>query len=738
MGEVRLAKHAGFCFGVKRAVQAVEECLKEGRVYTYGEIIHNSIVVEELRRRGAIPVDTLDLPAGSTLIIRSHGVPPEVYEECEKKKIRIVDATCPFVKRIHETVNKYKKQGDKIVIVGQWDHPEVVGIRGWCGEAVVLNSVEEAQCFAKEEPAGTPVCMVAQTTIVSKLFQDIDAVLRRHFHQFRSINTICSTTAARQNEAVELAKTSDQVIVIGGRNSSNTQKLAQICAKYCKNVIMIENPRDHLLENAGKNGIISSIVAGASTPDWIIREVVAKMTEFENVNSEALQEEQTAEQEQPVVEETAAAETAESAEVELKEEPEAQKEEDESAAEAEQSFADAFEKTLNRIHNGQIIKGTVVQISNGEVCVNIGYKSDGFIPKNEFSADPDVNPEEVVKVGDEIEVSVVKVNDGEGNVLLSKKAVDSRKAWESMAEDMKNGTVFETTVADVVKGGLIAYINGVQAFIPASHASNHYIEKLDTLKGQPIRVAIIEIDKNKRRIIASAKNVLKAEAEAKKKEILDGLEVGQRVKGIARRITDFGVFVDIGGIDGLLHVTDISWSRVKHPSDVVKVGDELELVILAVDKEKERISLGLKQTQPHPWETAAERYTVGSVIEGKVVRIGSFGAFVALEPGIDGLVHISQVAPKHVEKVEDELSVGDVIKVKVLSVDPEKRRIGLSRKAVIMDERKAEAPKKEVRVDENGDHYVLPPIQHNTTTLADIFPDISDIIGDVSDDEDKE
>lgn len=766
--KVRVAKNAGFCFGVRRAVEAVEESLKQGPVYTYGDIIHNRSVVEDLRKRGAEPVGQLDLPEKSRLVIRAHGAPPQVYEECARRGIEVVDATCPFVKRIHKTVSDYKSRGYEIIIAGKPCHNEVIGIQGWAGnDAVVLETVEEAKSFAERNGRRGKGCIVAQTTMQPATFQAILEVLKRQYDDFAAVNTICETTVERQRETADLAAQSDVVVVIGGKHSANTRNLALICQKNCENVKMIEKPDELILEINAKDDIITSVVAGASTPDWMIREVVAKMTEFEKENPEIVQEDttglnETAQVEQPIQQEDAAAaetaqKTPEPAEVTDSAETEASKEQDEGSvageesveeaskpvaeddAEQQESFADAFEKTMNRIRNGQIIKGTVVQIANGEVSVNIGYKSDGYIPRSEFSADPDVNPEDSVSVGDEIEVSVLKVNDGEGNVLLSKKAVDARKAWDEIVADAENDTVFETVIAEAVKGGVIAYIKGVQAFIPASQASDRYVENLEELKGKPVKVCIIEVDKGKKRIIASVRKVLKQEAEQKKKELFENLEVGSRVKGIVRRITDFGAFVDIGGIDGLLHVTDLAWSRVSHPSDVVTIGQELELEVLAVDKDKERVSLGLKQTLPHPWETANERYHEGDTIEGKVVRIGSFGAFVALEPGIDGLIHISQVAPRRIEKVEDELKVGDIVTVRILNVDPERHRISLSRRAVLAEEAKKNEPQNDSsssyrRHEEREPRVEVPPVVHSTVTLADFFPPMDDILNDDEDD----
>ncbi|MDO4543854.1 MAG: 30S ribosomal protein S1 [Clostridia bacterium] len=380
---------------------------------------------------------------------------------------------------------------------------------------------------------------------------------------------------------------------------------------------------------------------------------------------------------------------AEEVKAEVAAEPETEVKAEEVKAEAEDTsdnFEQAFEKTVKRIRPGEMITGTVLQIVDGEVYVNVGYKSDGVIPKGEFSSDPEVNVNELVKEGDSIDVEVVKVNDGEGNVLLSRRNVEGKKLWDDMLKEDIVGKVFESVCKEVVKGGIVVDINGIRAFIPASQAAVRYVENLSTFVGKEMKVKILEVDTERKRIVASAKQAILEERAAAKKAKWDALVVGSKVMGTVRRITDFGAFVDIGGIDGLVHVTDAAWGRVKHPSDVLSVGQKIEVLILNVDPEKERISLGYKQLQPKPWTLAAEKYPIGTIVEGKVVRVVPFGAFVALEPTIDGLVHISQVSARRIEKVEDAIKVGDVIRCKVLEVNVEAKRISLSRKDVLLEE----------------------------------------------------
>ncbi len=785
--QVLVAQHAGFCFGVKRAVEmALSAADKDRSVFTLGEIIHNPAVVDDLRAKNILPISPAhwdQLPSGSTLIIRSHGAGPEIIKGCSERGIRLIDATCPFVRRIHNIVRDASDTGRAIYIAGEPDHPEIVGICGWAtGGATVLPDAKSAGMLPHSLP---PACLVAQTTLQRETFEHIRSVLCERCADLDVYDTICDTTAQRQQEAAELAAKCSVMLVVGGKSSSNTQKLARICEKSCKYTYSVENPGQLVLEKIHSNDIIG-IVAGASTPQWMIREVVTRMNELEKTTAEttevvansapveAAQAEAT-EAAQAVTEvdkpEAAPSVKAESAAVE---EPSAEVAESNDSAD---SFAEAFEKTLVRIRNGQVLTGTVVQVTENEVCVNIGYKSDGFIPRNEFSSDPDVNPIDVVKVGDSIEVEVTKVNDGEGNVLLSRKSVESKKLWdELLTEAETEGKVFDAVGKEVVKGGLIASINGVRAFVPASHVSTKYVENLSDFVGKPMKLSVIEVDKSRKRIVASQKNVLLAEMETEKKQKWAALQVGSKLSGVVRRLTDFGAFVDIGGIDGLIHVTDVAWGRVKHPSDVLKIGQQVEVVVLNVDVEKERVSLGYKQLQPKPWTMAGEKYPVGSIVEGKVVRIVPFGAFVALEPTIDGLIHISQISVRRIAKVEDEINVGDVVRCKVLDVNSEAKRISLSRKEVILEENpeiaeqlsaeraerdrqyaerqeqraaerqqrvarpeRAQQPRPErsavaaqspvsdrpererrPRRSEDGD-YDLPPVQTTTTSLADLF-----------------
>ena len=639
-----LASHAGFCFGVRRAVGTAE---KAAPAVTLGPIIHSPQVVERLRRMGIVPVDALEeIPDGVRAVIRSHGVDRATYDALARKGCEVVDATCPFVARIHDMAREASRAGIPLVVVGEAEHPEVRGILGWTdGEKYAVLSREDVESL----PHLSEALVVSQTTMVEEKFRELCSALAEKIDRPDVRATICPATRDRQNECVEIARKADVMIVIGGRESSNSRKLYRLAARFCPRTFFIESAAELSGVHAAPSDVIG-ITAGASTPDCIIKEVVARMNDIEK-----------------------------KAPIEETQDPSVMSMED-------------VDKTLVQLRPGQIVTGQVVQISDDEVCVNVGYKADGLVKKSDLSSTD-------VKIGDEIEVEVVKVNDGEGNVLLSQKNIINRKAWEDICAKEEAGEFVEGIGKEAVKGGLLADVEGVRTFIPASQLSLRYVEKIDEFVGQPMKLKIIEIDKAKKRIVASRKAVLMAEEAEKKKHIWETLEVGSIVKGTVRRLADFGAFVDIGGVDGLVHVTDLSWGRVKHPSDVVSVGQEIDVKILNVDPERERISLSYKQTQPRPWTVAADKYPVGSVVEGKVVRITTFGAFVELEPGLDGLVHISQCALTRIAKVEDAVNVGDIVRVKVLDVNTEAKRISLSIREVLEDEALDSVPEDEFAID---------------------------------------
>ena len=650
MSNIRVAESAGFCFGVKRAIEMAYEAIGvEPKIYSYGQLIHNKTVTDDLASKGLEIVENLDGLTEGTLLIRSHGVGKALYDEAEAKGLKILDGTCPFVKKIHNIVHDKLAEGMGIIIVGDGTHPEVIGINGWCENAAVILEDEEA-AKTKEIPEKEKYAVVVQTTFRQAKLDKILEILQDRGVNMEVHNTICSATEKRQTEAEELSKTVDKMIVIGGKNSSNTQKLVEICAKNCGNTVHIETICDLVLNNFEKNDKIG-ITAGASTPPAIIKEVVVTM-------SEALEN---------------AVQNLEGSE--------------------EATFEQMLEESLVTLHTGDVVKGTVIQVVNEEVSVNLGFKSDGIIARGEFSSDPTVIPSKTVQPGDEIEVFVVRVNDGDGNVMLSRKRIEAQKGIEEIEAAYNDKAVVTGTVTNVVKGGLIAVVNGVNVFIPSSQVSNRFIEDLSVFNGQELEFNIIEVDRVKRRFIGGRKALVEQEIAAKRAALFETIQAGSRVNGTVSRLTDFGAFVDLGGVDGLIHISEMSWGRISNPKEVLKEGQEVEVFVLDVDKEKGKISLSLKDADKNPWKLAAEKYAVGSIVEGKVVRMVPFGAFVELEPGVDGLVHISQIANKHVVKPEDELKVGEIINVKVLEVNPEQKKISLSK-------RQADAPVEEAPAEE--------------------------------------
>lgn len=630
---ISVARHAGFCMGVRRAVDGALKAAKEGKsIVSFGELAHNPEVIEKLASHGISVIHTVEEAKGRTVLIRSHGVSPEVTSQLLETADEVIDLTCPFVKRLHDFVANYSADGSPVILIGQSDHPEVVGTIGCAqGRVYTVHDVNEAAALPQMERA----LAVSQTTFPHERWEEILPVLRERVGELTVQDTICTATALRQSEARELARQVDAMLVVGGMNSANTRKLYETCKRICARTLMVERAAD--IPPGFANNLESiGITAGASTPDWSLKEVVTRMTDKEVLDQVTTEE-------------------------------------------AESSFMADVEATLVKIRPGQTVKGTVVQITEDEVCVNIGYKSDGLIKREDLVT-------ENVEMGDEIEVEVVKVNDGEGNVLLSQRNILNRKAFAELVEKYNNNEYVEGVGKEVVKGGLICTVNGIRAFVPASQISNRYVEKIGEFVGQTLKLKIIEMDEQKRRIVASRRAVVREEAVAKKAEAWAKLAEGEVVHGVVRRLTDFGAFVDLGGVDGLIHVTDLSWAHVKHPSEVVAPEQEVEVKILSLDTERERIQLGLKQLMPKPWDLAPEKYPAGAVVTGKVVRITTFGAFVELEPGIDGLVHISQCAATRIQKVEDAVNVGDVVDVKVLNIDPEAKRISLSIRALLEPE----------------------------------------------------
>ncbi len=623
--EIIIAKNAGFCFGVKRAVDMTINELNSSRnhVYSYGPLIHNPQVVSSLEKDGLTTINSLDDINNGSIIIRSHGVPKSVKQRMEDLNLDLVDCTCPYVISVHKKVEDYSNKGYDIIIIGDYNHPEVIGINGWCdNKAHIINSKEDALNLPKMDK----VCVVSQTTNTLEKFELLSEIVQTKANEVSLFNTICNATKVRQESVEEVSKKVDAMIVIGGQSSSNTKKLVEISKKYCNNVYHIETIKDLSLQDIQIFNTIG-ITAGASTPDWIIKEAVEAM---DNLNNDEMME--------------------------------------------------AIESSFTRIHRGEVVKGTVLYVTDNEVMVNINYKIDGIINRDELSKDPDVKPRDLFKVGEEIQVYIIKLDDGQGNVVLSAKRVDDLKNWDVLEESFNSKSEVECKVLSVVKGGLTVLVLGINGFMPASHVSTSYITDLNQFKGRTFKARVIDLDKDKRRVIVSRKDVEKEELNKKKTVLWDKLELNAIIEGTVQRLTDFGAFVDLGGVDGLIHISDLSWNRVKHPSEILKAGDKVEVKILSLDKEKNRISLGLKQTVEEPWTLFKSTVNVGDVVEGKVVNLLDFGAFVRLNEGVDGLLHVSQISKDHINKPSDILKVGESITVKVIEINDEERRISLSAK----------------------------------------------------------
>ena len=650
MREVTVAKSAGFCFGVDRAVKMVySELSKDSKVATLGPIIHNQDVVNDMKSKGARVIESVDeLEPDETVVIRSHGVGREVYEQIAAKGNRMLDATCPFVSKIHRIVAEKTKEGYIILIAGDVNHPEVQGIIGHCDQNyyVFKDNFELKDLFEKNNNfLKKKLAFVAQTTYNIVVWEECLKVIPKNDPDIVIFDTICNATDTRQSDAAELAKNSDVMIVVGGRHSSNTVKLFEVCSRYCK-AYHIENS-DELsslkLPCAGRIGI----TAGASTPAYIIKEVQTTMTE--NVNLTANPDEEI-------------------------------------------DFAQALDESFKKIHTGEKVKGIVVSVSNAEITVDLGTKHTGYVKLEDLTDDPTKKPEDIVSVGDEIELIVVKVNDADGTAALSKRKVDEQAGYDTIVKAKEEGTVLEGTVTRVVNKGVIVNYLGVRVFIPASQTGLPRGAELEQLNKQKVQFKIKEVEEGgKKRAVGSIKDVDSAKREEAKAKFWESAEVGQTFVGKVKSLTSFGAFVDLGGIDGMVHISELSWKRIKHPSEVVNVGDTIEVYIKDLNQEENRISLGFKKAEDNPWEIFCSQYQVGDVVKATIVSITSFGAFAQIIDGVDGLIHISQIADKKVENVKDILTVGDVVDVKIIDIDTEAKRISISIRALLEDAADEEA-----------------------------------------------
>ena len=656
--QIRLAETAGFCFGVDRAVSLVEKTLQEGKkVVTLGPIIHNRHVVERFARQGVREVGSVsEICDGETVVIRAHGVPVQMQKELERRGLAVVDATCPFVKKIHTIAAQAAADGKKTVIIGTRTHPEVTAIASFCPGGSVFETAQELENWLAEDETrkNLPICMVFQTTSTQKMWKSCCEIAKKVCTNCEIFDTICRATEMRQKEATILSQKCDAMVVVGDARSSNTGRLAMICRQYCSRVCLVDHAGEldmHLFSSANTVGI----TAGASTPSWIIKEVNNKMSEELKV------------------------ETA-----------------------MEENFAELLEQSLKTLNNGDKVTGTVMAIGSTEIEVDLGTKHTAYIPLDDFSSDPNVKPEELVKVGDQIEAVVVHVNDGEGVVRLSKKRLEAGKAWDEVESAVESKEIVEGVVTEENKGGVVVMVKGLRVFVPASQSGVAKGGDLAELVKQTVKLRITEVNRARKRVVGSIRAVSSELRKAAQEKIWSEIEVGKQYHGTVKSLTSYGAFVDIGGVDGMVHVSELSWNRIKNPAEVVKVGDEIDVFVIALDPEKKKISLGYKTEETNPWTIFTNKYQVGDVADAKIVKLMTFGAFAEILPGVDGLIHISQIADRRIGKPEDVLSEGQEVQAKIIDIDTEHKRISLSIRALLapaaeeaVEEAAEEAPAEE-------------------------------------------
>ena len=670
---ITVAKTAGFCFGVRRAVDTVYEQLNRlpdtphPKLFTLGEIIHNPQVVKDLHDLGAWAMNSMEelleaeeqaISQGRSpvpVIIRSHGVHRSVYTRLQTLRIPYIDTTCPNVQRIQKIVEEQGESPDEnklVLIAGDPKHPEIKGIIGHCNVSfVTFESADELLKLTENRPNLSKMnsVMVAQTTFNINEWQKCVETAKKLYTNLKIFDTICKATLMRQTEAAHLAEISDIMIVIGGKHSSNTGKLSDICSRSCRTV-WVETARELLSGQADvvcrmPAGCQVGVTAGASTPVRIIKEVQKTMSEI------------------------------------LKEE--------------EMSFEEMLNQSFKSTYTGEKVKATVTGIAPNEITVDIGTKHTGYVPLAELTNDPSLKPEDIVKKGDEIELVVLRVNDVEGTVMLSKKRLDAQAGFEKVMAAAGTGEVLSGTVTDVVKGGILAVTEGVKVFIPASLSGVAKNEPLEQLLKQKVDFVIREVNEKRHRAVGSIKDVLKEQKKALEEKFWSEVEIGKRYEGVVKSITSYGAFVDLGGVDGMVHISELSWLRIKHPSEVVKVGDVLEVYVKDIDTENKKISLGYKKTEDNPWEVLKRDYEIGSVVTAKVVSMTSFGAFAQILPGVDGLIHISQISNERINKPQDVLTIGQEVQVQITDIDFDKKRVSLSMKALLeenAEEAAEEAP----------------------------------------------
>ena len=715
MSRVILAKSAGFCFGVSRSVKMAEELLKSGPCKSLGPLIHNEDVVSDLARRGLEVIsDPSEVRPGDRVMIRSHGVSQAVEDALRAAGAEITDATCTNVSRIHRLVAEASANGRQVIVIGTAGHPEVQAICGRCTEPVVVgNAAELANWLENNVDKRTePITVVVQTTQTENNLRECEKLIKKWCTKAEIFDTICFATSIRQEEAVKLASACGAMVVIGGKNSANSLHLAELCAERCANTQFVENSAQ-LDTGVLRDVETIGMTAGASAPSWIIKEVLDKMSDEimiqENPEAAPVEEAPVQAVEQPA-EEAAPAVEAE-------------------AAPAEKSFDEMLEDSLKTIYNGDKVSGVVVAITPTEVSIDLGTKYSAFIPTTEFTEDGAVKLEDAVHVGDTVEAMVVRVNDVEGTAQLSKKRMDAVKNWADIEAAQEAGSVVEGIVTEENKGGVVVSVKGIRVFVPASQSGLPKDTPMTELVKQKVRLKITEVNRGRRRVVGSIRAVLQRERKEKAEAVWNEIEVGKVYKGVVKSLTSYGAFVDIGGIDGMVHVSELSWSRIKTPAEVVSVGDELEVYVIGFDRDAKRISLGYKKAEDNPWTKFVNTYSVGDIAKVKVVKLMPFGAFAEVMPGVDGLIHISQIANRRIGKPDEVLTVGDVVDVKVTAIDNDKQKISLSIRALSEPEpapRRAAEPEAPVVPAEDALVYEVSETGEATGNIPEDVPGVEE------------
>ncbi len=636
---VHIAAACGFCYGVRRAVELAAQA--EAGTHTLGPIIHNPQLVDSLSEKGVTPVNSLEEVAdGSRLLIRSHGVGPDVYDEAEKRRLHIVDATCPHVKKAQQDARKVINAKKVLVIIGEKDHPEVISISQWGGNrAIIIDKVEEAE----EIPYCETMGVVVQTTFSQSRFKQIESVLAGKTGHLDVYMTICAATRQRQEAAVELAGKVDAMIVIGGRNSANTGRLAQVCAEQGCPTYHVEtaaeiNPDDF----AGMHDI--GVTAGASTPDWIIQEVVKMMEDLQTEGTEVMSEE----------------------------------------------LLDQYDYEENP-KKGDVVTGTVISVNDDAAYVSIGTKAEAVLPKKEMAVPAPEKASDFVKVGQQLTVEIANNIKEEGSIVVSLVRMKKVEDWREVRAAYEAGELVECIGKEINKAGLVVTIKSLRGFIPLSQGDVRFVKSLDYLVGETFRAKVIDMDEHKNRLVLSRKAVLEAERERKRAEVLKTIEEGSVVEGTVVKIMPYGAFIDLGGVEGLLHISDISWKRINSVEDVLSAGEKVEVLVQKFDEERDRISLSMKALQKNPWIAAIEKFEVGDVVKGEVKKLLPFGAILAIDPELQGLLHVSELTDKRGAVVKDLIETGDTLEVKIIGIDRDKKKISLSALAVTRDEADKEA-----------------------------------------------